>query len=66
MTLSADKSKHLEKISDKRLEITGASSAGLPGRTVGEHIGGMWNSTAKKKKNRSDTSETLERERKIR
>lgn len=49
MTLSADKSKHLEIISDKRLEITGASSAGLPGRTVGEHIGGMWNSTAKQK-----------------
>lgn len=33
--------------SDSCLDITGANSAGLPGLTIGEQIGGMWKSIAK-------------------
>lgn len=37
---------HLAMVSESCLEITGAASAGLPGRTREEQIGGIWNSTA--------------------
>lgn len=33
-------------MSDNCFEITGAASAGLPGLTIGEQIGGMWKSIA--------------------
>lgn len=36
----------LEIMSDSCLDRTGAASAGLPGLTIGEQIGGMWNSMA--------------------
>jgi len=46
---------HLKIVSDKRFEITGAASAGLPGRTVGEQIGGIWNSIATKKESQNES-----------
>lgn len=36
----------LDMVSDSCFERTGATSAGLPGLTVGEQIGGMWKSIA--------------------
>lgn len=36
----------LDMVSDSCFERTGATSAGLPGLTVGEQIGGMWKSMA--------------------
>lgn len=36
----------LKIVSDNCIDITGATSAGLPGRTSGEQIGGMWKSMA--------------------
>jgi hypothetical protein len=33
-------------VSDNCFDITGAASAGLPGLTIGEQIGGMWKSIA--------------------
>lgn len=36
----------LKIVSDNCFEITGAASAGLPGLTIGEQIGGMWKSIA--------------------
>lgn len=36
----------LKMVSANCFDITGAASAGLPGLTRGEHIGGMWNSIA--------------------
>lgn len=33
-------------VSDNCLDTTGAASAGLPGLTIGEQIGGMWKSMA--------------------
>lgn len=35
-------------VSDNCFDITGATSAGLPGRISGEQIGGIWNSMAAK------------------
>jgi hypothetical protein len=40
------KSNNLMRTSSRALEMTGAASAGRPGRTSGEQMGGMWNSTA--------------------
>jgi hypothetical protein len=37
---------YLMRMSSRFLEMTGATSAGRPGLTSGEQIGGMWNSTA--------------------
>lgn len=37
---------YLSITSDNCFETTGATSAGLPGLTIGEQIGGMWNSIA--------------------
>lgn len=37
-------------VSDNCFDITGAISAGLPGRISGEQIGGMWKSMAAKNK----------------
>jgi len=36
----------LEIVSDNCFDTTGAISAGLPGLTIGEQIGGMWKSIA--------------------
>ena len=33
------------RTSSRALEMTGATSAGRPGLTKGEQMGGMWNST---------------------
>jgi len=33
-------------VSDNCFDTTGAISAGLPGLTIGEQIGGMWKSIA--------------------
>jgi len=40
----------LDMVSDNCFDITGAASAGLPGLTIGEQIGGMWKSIAEKNK----------------
>ena len=37
-------------MSDNCLDTTGAASAGLPGLTIGEQIGGMWKSIAENNK----------------
>ena len=37
-------------MSDNCLDTTGAASAGLPGLTIGEQIGGMWKSIAEDNK----------------
>jgi hypothetical protein len=37
-------------VSDNCLDTTGAASAGLPGLTIGEQIGGMWKSIAENNK----------------
>lgn len=37
-------------VSESCFDTTGAVSAGLPGLTIGEQIGGMWNSIAEKRK----------------
>lgn len=45
-------------VSDNCLDTTGAASAGLPGLTIGEQIGGMWNSMADKKDINNQNSNT--------
>ena len=35
---------YLKIVSDSCFDTTGAASAGLPGLTIGEQIGGMWKS----------------------
>jgi hypothetical protein len=37
-------------VSDNCFDTTGAASAGLPGLTIGEQIGGMWKSIAENNK----------------
>lgn len=39
---------YLKIVSDNCFDTTGAASAGLPGLTIGEQIGGMWKSMAGK------------------
>lgn len=49
-------------MSDNCFDTTGAASAGLPGLTVGEQIGGMWKSIAENRKIRSVDSQLNKRE----
>lgn len=40
---------YLKIVSDNCFDTTGAASAGLPGLTIGEQIGGMWKSIAERR-----------------